>query len=152
MVVPLNRTPSPYMQDEDWAKVKHFTPKEPWGNWRKVQKKLIFGVDALREFAGKKFVIHNAYDQSGHSDGSYHYEGKALDGHFEGMHILDQFIVAMRFDQFNGIGVYLDWDHPGLHLDMRPFSARLMTNSLWLRKNGKYIALTWENLKEALKS
>jgi hypothetical protein len=144
--------PSPYMTDEDWPKVRRFKPSENWGNWRRVHRDLIFTLDAFAEFVQKPVIIHNAYDQTGHTDGSYHYKGMAVDFHVKGLNVFDQFLAVVRFDGFNGLGVYPFWNNPGIHGDIRPKSNRLLPDSLWMRNGaGEYISLTWQNLKEALK-
>lgn len=144
------KTQNPYMTDEDWKLVRHFSPKEKWGNWRKVYRDLIFTLDAFAEFVGRRVILHNVFDVSGHSDGSYHYVGQAGDLHVEGLHVIDQFIAASRFDGFNGLGVYPNWINPGLHCDIRPKSNRLLPDSLWMcRESGVYIPLSWQNIKEA---
>jgi hypothetical protein len=150
----------PYMTDADWKGVRHFTPDENWGNWRKVHRDLIYGLDALRAFLGLPIVIHNAYDTRGHTDGSYHYRGMAVDGHVECLSLMDLFFALARFDEFNGIGLYPYWTLdgkpkgkrcPGFHADIRPKSERFKPDSQWMcSPAGVYLPLTWQNLKEAL--
>jgi len=143
--------PTPYMTEADWKLVRHFTPEENWGDWRKVYRELVFLLDAFREFVDRRVVLHNVLDLSGHTDGSYHYPGMAADFHVEGMHVVDQFIAASRFDGFNGLGVYPAWENPGLHGDIRPKRLKLEPDARWLRtRGGVYLPLTWKNLMEAL--
>lgn len=143
--------PTPYMTEADWRLVRRFKPTENWGDWHKVHRRLVFALDALAEFADRPVILHNAYDEDGHTDGSYHYRGLAADIHIAGLHVMDQFIIASRFDEFNGIGVYPGWNNPGLHLDIRPSKDRLSPDSRWLRtRGGVYLPLTWKNLMEAL--
>jgi len=62
--------------------------------------------------------------------------------------VVDQFLVASRFDGFNGIGVYPWWKNKGLHLDDRPHSTKLQEDSRWgSPKAGVYVPLTWRFLK-----
>jgi|GEM_PF-892902 len=144
------------MLEEDWKRVRHFSPKERWGNWRKVDRNLVFLIDAFREFVGKPVVLHNAYDTAGHTDGSYHYRGMALDAHVEGMTLMDMFFALTRFDEFNGVGLYPFWTWdgklcPGFHGDIRPKSERFKPDSRWMcTRGGVYVPLSWENLKEAV--
>jgi len=144
------------MTDNLWGMITYFTPKEEWGDWRKVYADLIFALDAFRKFVGKPVHINGAYSAAGHTDDSYHYKGMAVDIHVKDMHIIDQYIAATRFDEFNGIGVYPHWATPGLHLDIRPYINRFSPEARWMRvdlKNkGKiektYIGLTAENIKK----
>lgn len=141
----------PFMTDSDWKRVKFFSPKENWGNWRKVHRDLILAIDSFRAFVGRKVVIHCAFELQGHTDGSFHGKGLAADLHVEDMHVLDMFFAATRFDEFGGIGVYPFWNNPGLHVDIRPHSSKFEPDSRWMRtKAGVYVPLSWENLKEAL--
>lgn len=141
-----------YMTNDDWKKVKYFGPNENWGDWSKIHKVLIFALDELRKNIGKPIHINNAYSISGHSSNSYHYKGMAADIHIKNMSVIDQFIWASRFDVFNGIGVYPNWNNPGLHLDIRPFKDKLSKESRWMgvRINGKqrYVSLNWDNIKK----
>lgn len=118
-------------------KVKHFTRDEKndlgkicWGDPDKINPKLIFLLDEMRDFAGIPFKI-NYGTQGVHSPTSQHYYGNAIDGYFPGITIKEQFMIAIRFP-FTGIGLYPCWNNPGLHLDVRPQSYK----ALWWRDSG----------------
>jgi len=132
------------MTKNDWERVKWFSPEENWGDPYRIYKKLIFMLDAMRDFAGVRVIIHCAYETSGHSPNSYHYKGMAVDLHFEGLNLLDQFIIASRWD-FGGIGVYPFWKNPGLHVDIRPIPEKYTKEARWWRDAaGKYHPLSRE--------
>lgn len=121
----------------DWSIVKHFSSDEKWGDVTKIHPKLILSLDRMRDYAKVPFVIHCAYELSGHSPKSYHKYGMAVDGHFKGLDLLDQFFIADRFFGDAGIGVYGSdvWKKPGIHVDIRCWIAR------WhcIKKDGKRI-------------
>jgi len=140
------------MQEKFWVEIQHFKKTENWGDWTKVSAALIYALDQFRKYVGKSVIVHNAYSDSGHSENSNHYLGLAVDIHVKGMHVLDQFIAATRFDVFNGIGIYPHWNNAGLHLDLRPYESRLDPEARWLAitKNNKqiYIELNAANIKK----
>lgn len=106
------------MQEEDWNSIEYFSKNEKWGDWTIIDKRVIYKLDAMRKYAGKPFVVHCAYEKDGHTTTSQHYVGKAVDGHFVDIPLIEQYLVAERFG-WHGIGVYPDWNNQGLHLDMR---------------------------------
>ena len=128
----------------NWKEIKYFKPQNPWGDVSKVNPDLIYLIDEFRAYVGKPFILHNAYEKSGHNDDSQHYLGLALDGHFVDLHWMDQFLLAMKFGKFNGVGVYPDWNNPGLHLDIR--QNKNDTNSTWVRYKGKYYPVNYSNI------
>jgi hypothetical protein len=135
------------MTNSSWDSIKFFKKTEDWGDWTKLHVDLILGLDAFRNFVNKPIIIHCAYSISGHSDNSYHYKGMAVDLHVKDLSLVDQFLAVSRFDVFNGIGLYTDWEHPGLHLDIRPLKCRFDYDARWLRAHGVYLPLVAENIK-----
>lgn len=138
------------MQGDWWEKVRYFKPHE-WGAWQHVEAELIFAVDELRHMAGSPCLINIdsrgvpvTYATSGHSPGSAHYRGLAVDLHFPKLHVVDQFLLAEKLGMFAGIGVYPKgvWNNPGLHLDIAEKGRRWARNA-----DGKYVPLNWEFLK-----
>lgn len=77
--------------------------------------------------------VHEGFAYAGHTENSQHYLGLAIDLHFEKdgevVPLFDQFILSIRFD-WNGLGLYPFWDHPGLHCDMRQ-EGKLKEAALW---------------------
>lgn len=132
---------TPLMREEDWKGIRYFKPSE-WGEWWRVSRSLIVSVDRWRGVLGRPVRVHNAYEPSGHTDGSLHYEGKAVDLHVEGLHVVDQFLAAERSGLFDGIGIYPFWINPGLHLDKRPETARWARNAA-----GLYVSIDWAFLR-----
>jgi uncharacterized protein YcbK (DUF882 family) len=115
------------MTPKQWDRVKHFDPTENWGDPSRMDHHLIAELDRLRAWLHRPIVIHCGYEPR---DGKgQHPLGKAVDCHAEGLHPMEFCIAASRFD-FGGIGVYLWWDHPGLHLDTRSRGKRKM-RALW---------------------
>jgi len=107
-----------YMRASDWQRIEYFTPDEPWGDWTKVEKNVIFLLDKMRGDIGHPIVIHCAYDSSGHATNSQHYLGRAVDLHIKDVPLIEQYLLAERYG-WRGIGMYTDWNTPGLHLDLR---------------------------------
>lgn len=106
------------MKETNWSEIHHFSKRENWGDWTKVDKKVIIKLDQMREYCGKLIVIHCAYEKSGHTNNSQHYLGKAVDINIIGMKLVEQYLLAERFG-WTGIGLYNCWKNPGLHLDLR---------------------------------
>ena len=136
------------MEHEDWDLVYPlFKPKE-FQDPQFIDRGVVFTLYELRKYVGRKFTIH--CDVEKRKGSSWHNEGKAIDGHFEGMDAYDQYEAAGRFDDFNGIGFYLWWNSPGIHLDTRPH-GKLKYDSRWFSpKKGIYLPVTAENLRRYL--
>ncbi len=135
------------MADEiNWHKIKHFTPKENWGDVSKISPVLVYQLDDLREYVGKPVHIHKyAYETTGHKQNSYHGMGAATDGHIEGLSLLEQFLALTRFFGEHGIGLYTWWNNPGFHVDVRPYPAR------WASvKKGEYISLNEDFIRKII--
>ena len=155
MTAAANEMTGLYMTDEDWKLVRHFSKSENWGDPTKVRRALVFGLEAFREFVGTAVILHNAWAPgTGHSSKSYHYTGDAADIDVRGMHVVDQFLAASRFDFWNGIGIYPFWKNsngskcPGLHVDIRPKGLALDPDARWAcSEAGVYVNLTWGFLK-----
>jgi uncharacterized protein YcbK (DUF882 family) len=134
------------MKPTQWDTIRYFDPSENWGAPNKMDYKLIIELDRLRQYIGQKIIIHCGYEPR---DGAgYHPKGLAVDCHAEKMHPIEFFIAATRFD-FGGIGVYLWWSNPGLHLDKRPVRARAH-RSIWGSTAPKvYVSLDRAFLQQA---
>jgi len=124
---------------EEWKKIRYFSPRENWGDPEKIEFRLVFLLDCLRQFIGCPIIIHCG-TQGTHTKGSYHYVGKAVDCHAVGISLLDFYLAAERFP-FGGIGVYPYWNNPGLHLDIRPLPGKRRPEARWGRVNGEYVSL-----------
>jgi len=120
------------MTKTDWEKLKHFSPKEAWGNPSEMSLELLLALDDFRDRMGERFIVNCGYATSGHSPDSFHYKGEAVDGLFEFTNIFEQFFEALREDSFKGIGIYPFSKRPFLHLDIRPTRVKL----IWYRDRG----------------
>lgn len=134
------------MTQAEWRHIKYFTPEENWGKPEKMDDLLLKNLDLLRDFVGFPFKVHCGYATTGHSKNSYHYKGLAVDGHFEKLSLVEQFLFAIQFS-FNGIGIYPYWENPGLHLDLRPGPQR----KLWMQtREGYYKNLTIDDIEKLI--
>jgi uncharacterized protein YcbK (DUF882 family) len=137
------------MTPNDWALVRNFRPNgdaDKFGDPMKMDRELIFTLDAFRDYVGRPILVHCGYEERPGNKG-YHPLGMAVDIHIEGMHVIDQFIAASRISAFRGIGVYPFWNNPGLHLDTRQ-SPRGET-ARWARDAaGNYVALDWAFIRK----
>jgi hypothetical protein len=107
----------------DWSRVKHFRREEFVQDPAKILPSAVYLLDDMRDAAGVPFRIHVACDTTGHVADSSHYAtarpfASAIDGHFEDMPLVEQWLFAERFP-WCAIGLYPFWEHPGLHLDLR---------------------------------
>ena len=129
-----------------WDRITHYKREEWKYDPDKVDARLVQLVDEFTEYVkaeyGKKAfgVIHVAWEADGHTADSQHYAGLAVDLHFAGVSLLDQFLAATRFP-FTGIGVYPYWNNPGLHLDCRVLTDTNMGARWWRDRDGQYKAL-----------
>lgn len=126
------------MNEQDWTYVKHFTREEKWGDWQEVDRRVVIYLDMMRKVSGHPIVIHCAYETAGHTETSQHYHGRAVDFHIAGMTLLEQYLFAERFP-WTGIGVYPDWNSPGLHCDVRTIDD--YRGSRWGRNGTEYVPL-----------
>ena len=122
-------------------KIKNFERSEWATRPSMVNKELIFLVDELTSYVKKRHdgsvcIIHVAYETSGHTQDSQHYHGLAVDLHFSGLALMEQYFCAERFP-FTGIGVYPYWNRPGLHLDIRKLANRQGAR-WWKDKDDEY--------------
>ena len=127
------------MTKEEWKEIKWFSPQEAFGDPDKMSFDLLKRLDALREFCGNPIIIHYAYATGGHSENSQHYLGNAADLHIEGTTLINQYLLSERFN-FGGLGIYPEWNDPGLHCDVRRKGKEEPYNR-WAKVNGKYVFL-----------
>lgn len=130
------------MEPSDWALLKYFSIKENWGDPSKMNANFLLKLDRFRGAVGQPFDLTTpAYTTYGHSDGSYHYRGLAVDGRFvdaktrKPLTLAEHILIALKAP-FNGVGIYT-WSPKGtfLHLDDRKSDER----KIWVSdKQGKY--------------
>lgn len=138
------------MTTTEWEQMNHFSPDENWGDPTEMSFNLLKRLDALREFCGNPIVIDCGYATNGHTKNSQHYLGKAADFHIVGVSLINQYLLAERFN-FGGIGVYPGWNNPGLHCDVR-YKDEEQPQDRWARINGRYVILTEKVLKKLIKT
>jgi len=97
-------------------------------------------------------LIHpnGGYATTGHSEHSYHYQGRAIDFHFKYNPVsLRRLVVAAIRCGLHGIGMYPHWKPKpgGFHLDNRP-GGRF---NMWSKnENGIYVYLFPNQIPESL--
>ena len=120
------------MTQEQWNQIKHFNPNEKWGNPEKMDFRLIWILDKLREEIGAPFIVHCGYETNGHESNSFHYSGQAVDFHVNGIGLYTAWFELIKIWKLGGLGIYPHWNNPGFHLD-------LGSHRQWYRdKDGNY--------------
>jgi len=146
----------------DWAKVKHFVREEFKHDPDKVAADVVYLLDEMRDahggiVQGVRYIIHAAWDSSGHVTDSGHYadvrpEAVAVDFHMRAggtvLPLVDQWLWAERFP-WMGIGLYPFWRQPGLHVDLRRVGRdhEHLGRRWWRDLDGQYKALDRDCLK-----
>ncbi len=143
----MNDEYTPMLTLDAWRHINNFQPEgsvdnfgDPWG----MDYRLIETVDAMRDYAGVPFFVHCGMEPRA---AGYHPEGMALDGHFQGLHPLEMFEIAQRFDRLNGIGVYMYWNWQGkicggIHVDTRPKRLGRDFDARWgCFEKGQYVKI-----------
>ena len=133
-----------------WEQVKHFRPDGPdvWGDPHQMAASIVFGIDRYRKYIGRPVNVHCGWEYR--ASGGWHPNGCAVDVDVEGMHVIDQYLAAERFDEFNGIGVYPNWNNPGLHLDTRPHKKTGIDSRWGCLESGVYVKLDKEFFKSIM--
>ena len=134
------------MTYEMWTDIENFKPKD-FGTIY-MSHTLIYTIQDMRNYTGRRIFIHSGY-RAGTS--GYHPLKMASDLHIEDLHVIDQYLIAERFDKFNGIGVYPNWNNPGIHVDVRPHSERKAYDARWgCFESGQYVKLDYEFFKKVM--
>ena len=119
--------------------LKYFKERE-FNNFGKMDIDFLKTLDEFREFAGKPIIIHSDY----RDNSERHKSGQAVDIRIVGFDVLDMYFLAEKFGKFKGIGIYPNWNNPGLHIDT-------FKSGRWLAYNSgtrqEYTALNSENIK-----
>lgn len=148
----------------DFNSVDHFSVDEwPGDALAHISAELVLALSEYRDQLGAPLIPSPLVDGWYRTDGSTtsrHYAvGRLSDAGdlFPRCDVRKALMVAMGFDLFGGIGVYLDTTGPSgkpepmLHLDLRPGRV------IWMRYNGRYIypmnsaeamAEFWQRLSE----
>jgi len=118
-----------------WLQLEHFNRREKWGDFQKVDVRLLFNLDRTRHKLNRKISVHCAYEITDHATKSLHKKGMAVDFHVYAMKRFE-FYELYEFFKANwsgGIGVYPYWNSPGFHLDVGA------PGRTWIRdKYGRY--------------
>lgn len=122
-----------------FEQLKNFSASE-FNHPEKIDVEFLKIVQEFRDFVNKPIIIHSDF----RTNSQRHASGKALDFRVVGMNVLDMYLSAERFGKFKGIGIYPNWNNPGLHVDIHKPGRWLAYNS-----GGRqlYVALNAENLK-----
>jgi len=119
----------------------YFDSTENWGDISRINPLLPFVLCRIREQVQWSFHVNNAYATHGHSEKSQHYQGNAVDGYFQGIAMqiavveMELALKKLGIENKVGLGIYIDWNNPGFHLDIRGHKARWGRN-----KSGVYVA------------
>ena len=133
------------MTYEMWKDIPNFSPKE-FGTIQ-MARKLIYTLQDMRDYTGRKINIHSGF-RLGKT--GYHPLKMAVDLDIEGLHVIDQYLIAERFDAFNGIGVYPNWNSPGIHVDVRPYTKHGIDSRWGCFESGKYVRLDYKFFKKVM--
>ncbi len=130
-----------------WKEVEHFRPDgaDNWGDPYKMEASIVFGLMGFRKYVGRPVHVHCGWEAR--TTGGWHPTGCGTDVHVEGLHVVDMYLAAERFDEFNGIGIYPNWNNPGLHLDTRPHDKTAIDSRWACLESGVYVPLAWNFLK-----
>jgi hypothetical protein len=122
-----------YMTPELYAETRYFKNyrTEGWGTPCSMAKVLVFGADKLRHIAKAPLIVHCGIEDR---DKGYHPLGMAFDFHLVGIPLLQQLYLALQIPEFNGIGVYPNWNNVGLHCDIGKLSKYTGTKRIWKAK------------------
>ena len=101
-----------------------------------LMKKIDLAVELAKQTYGEEqgaFIVHDI-NLGEHGASSYHYSGEAIDGHFRGITLYQAALLLFKF-RFGAIGLYPDWEHKGIHADVRNQDHV----STWVHHRGQYI-------------
>ena len=90
-------------------------------------------MDKLRGVLNRPIIIHECWAPGGHTDGSLHYRGKAVDFHTDQDH-LTVLLAICSLGPLARIGFY-PGRRPWWHVDF----GRVIRSRFWIRENGNYI-------------
>ena len=100
---------------------------------------LMMALDRARADAGVPFVVTSGWRSVAHNAAiggagdSAHLAGHAVDGYFDGMSLLRQFVHLARYTEFQGIGVYPHTTPPTVHVDTKIRTPGTGITVWWVR-------------------
>jgi hypothetical protein len=139
---------------ETWVMMEeYFSPDEfGKGAYEGIEDSFLLSLFQFRVAMDNPIYIHDngGFTTTGHSENSYHYQGRAIDFHFKynPVHLRRLVVAAVKCGLY-GIGMYPHWmpKPGGFHLDNRP-GGRF---NVWSRnENGIYTYLFSEQIAESL--
>jgi hypothetical protein len=123
------------MRIEDWNDLKYFRPDEqtPWdtpafSEPQRMNLAVMLLMDRLRGNIGLPIYVHCSYEAR---DGGQHPKGRAIDCSCPALGDPWLFWREAIKLPFEGIGVYENWNHKGLHLDSGRFTSPLSPTLFW---------------------
>lgn len=137
----------------DWSRLQHFTDKEAWGDASKMDEDLLIMLDHFRHEVQRPFQVLCGYAKTGHTENSYHYKGRAVDGRFtddlgHALSLKEQLYFGL-ISPFGGVGVYA-WGAGGPFLH---FDNRIGNRKFWFSpQEGVYEALKLAKVEAIFKS
>ena len=134
---------------ETYGTLRHFGISESWGEPLQMDEDFLLALDEARHLVGRPFHIHSAFREGAVAPSgrlSNHALGRAADLHIEGLGVVDQFLAIERLGLSFEIGLYLDWNQPGLHLALQVEPSR----DRWIRFGSSYQPLESKGLRRIL--
>lgn len=142
-------------EEKVWNEISPFFSKsENWGDWKKINPKLLYLLRDLRISLGVPIVI-TCGTQGKHVENSQHYIGNAVDivlRHSK-FSIWDEVLIVLSHP-FNGVGYYPEWTLDGevtggFHLDVREATKKATWIGITQNQARKYVAMNDLNLSKA---
>lgn len=135
---------------EVYESLRHFSVLEDWGDPLEMEVDFLLALDEARHRVGRAFHIHSAFRAGAvapSGNPSNHALGRAADLHIAGLSVVDQFLAVERLKIPFEIGLYPDWNRPGLHLalQLEPSQDR------WVRFGERYEPLRAAQVARILK-
>ena len=143
------------IKQRHWKQIKHFKPRENFGDLNLFSFNVLKLLDQQTEFAKnilypnrKIYCIIHSGAGGVHSKNSQHYLGLAVDVHYTNMSLYEQIILSLMFP-WSATAFYPTWNNQGLHLDLRKqkqYERRAMWYTYSIIENRKTI-IKYENDK-----
>jgi len=139
------------MKKEDFNKLKNFSWDEVVSHFvtkgcttamasveiAKIDKKVFEKLQQVRTAIMSPIKLNSITD-GGHTAGSYHYLGLAVDWHPSDVRIQpNKILQACLTAGFRGVGWYPEWRWPGFHVDI----GERVEIKVWKKVSGDYLPL-----------
>ena len=139
---------------ETWNVIDEYFKPHEFGDGAEegMQDEYLISLTKFRIAIDNPMIIHpnGGFSTDGHSQNSYHYQGRAIDFHFKHNPVSTRRLVVTAIKcGLHGIGIYPHWDPKpgGFHIDNRPGGSV----NIWIRnKAGVYIYLWTSAMSESL--